>query len=187
MSSGDVQLSKFLSFVLRHKPDSVGLALDPQGWVAIDELIAKADAAGTHFSRDDLRHVVETNDKKRFSISADELRIRAAQGHSVSVELGLSPEPPPPVLYHGTATRFLDAILAHGLKPQSRQHVHLSPDEETARRVGQRHGRPVILQVDTRAMHAAGMRFYVADNGVWLTEHVPTKFLTVLGAGTKSV
>ncbi len=177
MSSDDVQLSKFLSFVLRHKPDAIGLVLDPQGWAGIDDLIAKADVSGTRFSRDDLERVVASNDKKRFSISEDGLQIRAAQGHSVAVELGLVPREPPAVLYHGTATRFLDAILAEGLKPQSRQHVHLSLDEVTARRVGQRHGKPAILLVDAQAMHGEGMRFYVADNGVWLTDHVLPRFL----------
>jgi putative RNA 2'-phosphotransferase len=180
MSSNDVQLSKFLSFVLRHKPDSIGLTLDPQGWAGIDDLIAKAQTAGTSFGRDDLWRVVETNDKKRFSISDDGLRIRAAQGHSVAVDLELSPEVPPAVLYHGTATRFVDSILAQGLMPQSRQHVHLSLDETTARRVGQRHGRPAILKVDALAMHGEGRRFYIADNGVWLTDHVPQRFLKLL-------
>src|SRR5262249_20050390 len=139
------QLSKFLSFVLRHKPEVIGLTQDEQGWAAIDDLITKANAVGTRFSRDDLLHVVETSDKKRFTLSADGSGIRAAQGHSVSVELGLSPQEPPPVLYHGTATRFVQPILSEGLKPQQRQQVHLSLDEETAHRVGQRHGKPVIF------------------------------------------
>jgi putative RNA 2'-phosphotransferase len=173
-----VQLSKFLSYVLRHQPDAIGLALDPQGWASIDELITKGNAARTQFSREDLLHVVETSDKKRFSVSADGLRIRAAQGHSVSVELGLSPIEPPAVLYHGTATRFIDSILREGLKPQARQHVHLSADEATAQRVGQRHGKAVILEVDALRMHAKGFKFYLADNGVWLTDHVAPEFLT---------
>jgi putative RNA 2'-phosphotransferase len=177
MANDQIQLSKFLSFVLRHKPDAIGLTLSPDGWVAIDELIEKAEAAGTRFERDDLLHVVATSDKKRFSISEDGLRIRAAQGHSVQVELGLLPQEPPAVLYHGTATRFLDSIRLHGLKPQARQQVHLSSDEATAQRVGQRHGKPVVLTVDARAMHAAGICFYCADNGVWLTDEVPPKFL----------
>src|ERR1700744_6252448 len=134
MSIDEVRLSKFLSLVLRHKPDAIGLSLDAQGWANIDELIAKANTAGTAFDRPALLHVVETSDKKRFSVSPDGLRIRAAQGHSVSVELGLSPQEPPPVLYHGTATRFVESILAQGLKPQARQHVHLSLDEATALR-----------------------------------------------------
>lgn len=172
-----VQLSKFLSFVLRHKPDAIGLTLDPQGWASLDELIEKGNAAGTRFGREDLLHVVETSDKKRFSVSTDGLRIRAAQGHSVSVELGLLPRQPPPVLYHGTATRFMGSILSEGLKPQARQHVHLSVDEAAARRVGQRHGQPCILRVDTLSMHAKGFKFYLADNGVWLTDQVPPEFL----------
>ena len=179
MAVDPVQLSKFLSFVLRHKPDAIGLALDPQGWASIDELVDKGNAAGTLFGREDLLHVVETSDKKRFSVSADGLRIRAAQGHSVTVELGLVPQEPPPVLYHGTATRFVESILSEGLKPQDRQHVHLSIDEATARRVGQRHGKPVILKIEALRMHAKGFKFFLADNGVWLTDQVPPEFLAL--------
>jgi putative RNA 2'-phosphotransferase len=181
MTADPVQLSKFLSFVLRHKPDAIGLVLDAEGWAGIDDLIAKGNAAGTRFGRDELFDVVATSDKKRFSISPDGLRIRAAQGHSVSVELGLAPQEPPPVLYHGTATRFVEAILAEGLKPQSRQQVHLSLDEVTAHRVGQRHGKPVIFKVDAARMHAQGFKFFVADNGVWLTDEVPPEFLSRAG------
>ncbi|WFU37638.1 RNA 2'-phosphotransferase [Bradyrhizobium sp. CB82] len=157
-----VQLCKFLSFVLRHQPDQIGLTLDAEGWADIDVLIEKANVAGTTFGRDDLLHVVATSDKKRFSVSPDGLRVRAA---------------PPPVLFHGTATRFVEAILAEGLKPQARQQVHLSSDEETARRVGQRHGKPYIFKVDATAMHAQGFKFYRADNGVWLTDLVSPEFL----------
>ena len=178
MPADPVPLSKFLSFVLRHKPDAIGLVLDTQGWAGIDDLISKANSAGTRFTRDELLHVVATSDKKRFSISDDGLRIRAAQGHSVSVELGLAPKAPPAVLYHGTAMRFAEAIVAEGLKPQSRQQVHLSLDEITAHRVGQRHGKPVIFKVDAARMHAQGFKVYVADNGVWLTDHVPPQFLS---------
>ena len=177
MSIDQIQLSKFLSLILRHKPDAIGLELDSQGWANIEQLIDKAHAAGTKFDRTELLHIVETSDKKRFSVSADGLRIRAAQGHSVSVELGLSPKEPPPVLFHGTATRFVEAILQQGLKPQARQQVHLSLDEETARRVGARHGKPHVFEVDALAMHARGFQFYLADNGVWLTDQVPPKFL----------
>jgi putative RNA 2'-phosphotransferase len=122
-------------------------------------------------------HVVKTSDKKRFSISTDGLRIRAAQGHSVSVDLGLPPQAPPPVLFHGTATRFIDSILREGLEPQDREQVHLSTDEATARRVGQRHGKAAILKIDALRMHAQGFKFYLADNGVWLTDQVPPEFL----------
>jgi putative RNA 2'-phosphotransferase len=179
MSSDLVQLSKFLSYVLRHEPEAIGLTLGDQGWVDIEDLVEKGNAAGTRFSRDDLLQVVATNDKKRFSISSDGLRIRAAQGHSVAVELGLSPRQPPAVLYHGTATRFVESIVAEGLKPLTRQQVHLSFDEETARRVGQRHGKPIVLKIDAGRMHAAGFNFYVADNGVWLTDRVPPEFLSL--------
>lgn len=174
-----LQLSKFLSFVLRHRPDSIGISLDAQGWVLVDDLIAKSQAAGTHFTRKDLLHVVETSDKKRFSLSGDTQMIRAAQGHSVTVDLGLTPQEPPQILYHGTATRFVASILAEGLKPKSRQQVHLSPDEATAQRVGQRHGKPTTLKVDALTMHRQGFKFFLADNGVWLTDQVPPEFLIV--------
>lgn len=177
MTIDSVQLSRFLSFILRHKPDAIGLNLDPQGWASIDELIERSNAVGTQFDREDLQHVVETNDKKRFSISADGQRIRAAQGHSVNVELGLLPQEPPPVLYHGTATHFVCSILSEGLKPQDRQHVHLSIDEASARRVGRRHGKPVILKIEALRMHTKGFKFFLADNGVWLTDRVPPEFL----------
>jgi putative RNA 2'-phosphotransferase len=152
MSMDRVKLSKFLSLVLRHNPETIGLGLDAQGWAKIDELIKKAGAAGRKFRREDLLHVVATNDKRRFSLSEDGLRIRAAQGHSIAVDLGLPPREPPQVLYHGTATRFLDAIWSEGLKPQARQQVHLSTDAATALRVGQRHGKPIVLLIDAHAM-----------------------------------
>lgn len=175
-----VHLSKFLSLILRHKPDAIGLALDAQGWASVDELLVKSQAAGKRFTRDDLVNVVETNDKKRFSLSVDGQRIRAAQGHSVNVELGLASLEPPDVLYHGTAAHFVDSILSRGLKPQARQQVHLSSDTATAHRVGQRHGQSVIFKVEALRMHLVGRQFYRADNGVWLVDHVPVEFLSVL-------
>jgi putative RNA 2'-phosphotransferase len=175
-----LSLSKFLSFVLRHKPDSIGISLDSQGWVAIDDLIIKSQVAGTHFTREELLHAVKTSDKKRFSLSADSAMIRAAQGHSVAVDLGLTPQEPPVFLYHGTATRFVASILDEGLLPKSRQQVHLSADEATAQRVGQRHGQPAILKVDALRMHRQGFAFFLSDNGVWLIDQVPPEFLIVL-------
>ena len=177
MPINDTQLSKFLSFILRHQPETIGLVLDSHGWASIDDLIAKGNAAGTRFGRDDLLRVVAGSDKKRFSLSADGLSIRAAQGHSVPVELGLVPQEPPSILYHGTAMRFVEAIMSEGVKPQTRQQVHLSSDEATAQRVGQRHGKPHIFKVDAGSMHAKGFKFFRADNGVWLTDHVPPQFL----------
>jgi len=181
MSSDLVRLSKFLSLVLRHEPQRIGITLDANGWVAVDDLLAAAARAGTPISREQLDRVVAENDKKRFAFSPDGARIRASQGHSVEVDLGLPPVVPPERLFHGTATRFLDAIRAEGLRSQSRQHVHLSPDEETATKVGQRHGKPVILVVLAGAMHSDGHLFYRSDNGVWLTETVPVGYLEFPG------
>lgn len=186
MPPDTVQLSKFLSFVLRHQPDAIGLTLDAQGWASIDELLAKSDAAETRFSREDLLQIVETSDKKRFSLSEDGLHIRAAQGHSVTVALGLSPQEPPSILHHGTAAQFVDSILSEGLKPQARQQVHLSADEATAYHVGQRHGKPVILKVEAFRMHTKGFKFFLADNGVWLTDQVPPEFLHITALNQES-
>lgn len=170
-----VKVSKYLSKHLRHQPERIGLALDEAGWVEIDTLIAAATAHGFRFTRDELDHVVAANDKKRFAI--DGTRIRASQGHSVEVDLGLPPATPPPYLYHGTVDRFLDAIRAEGLRPMNRHAVHLSADRETATRVGARRGRPVVLSVDSAAMHRDGHLFHVSANGVWLTEAVPPRYL----------
>jgi putative RNA 2'-phosphotransferase len=173
MDPGLVPTSRFLSKVLRHAPESVGLRLDEAGWVDVDELLAAAQRAGQALDRPMLERVVAENDKKRFALSADGLRIRASQGHSVAVELGLEPVVPPDVLYHGTADRNLDSIRGSGLIPGQRTHVHLSADEATAVNVGRRHGRPVVLRVQAGEMHRAGHAFFRSDNGVWLTAAVP--------------
>ncbi|MEV6667954.1 RNA 2'-phosphotransferase [Streptomyces nigra] len=170
-----VKVSKYLSKHLRHQPERIGLVLDEGGWVEIDTLIAAARAHGFSFSRDELDHVVAANDKKRFAV--DGTRIRASQGHSVEVDLGLAPATPPPYLYHGTVAAHLGAIRAEGLRPMNRHDVHLSPDRETATRVGARRGRPVVLSVDTGAMHRDGHVFHVSANGVWLTKAVPPEYL----------
>ncbi|MFF7157277.1 RNA 2'-phosphotransferase [Streptomyces sp. NPDC008139] len=172
-----VRISRFLSMVLRHRPDSVGLTLDEAGWVDVDELIAACAARGRRFSRAELDHVVATNDKKRFAYCEDGRRIRASQGHSVAVRLGLEAAEPPDVLYHGTASATAPLILAEGLRPMSRQDVHLSADVETAVRVGSRHGRPVVLAVDARGLAAEGHVFRISANGVWLTDRVPPRWL----------
>ena len=171
--------SKFLSFVLRHEPGSIGLALDAGGWVAIDALLAAARAHGRAISRALLDEIVATSPKRRFAVSDDGQRIRANQGHSVDVALGLPPARPPAVLFHGTVAAALPAIRAEGLRKMARHHVHLSPDEATARVVAARRGAPLILRVDAAGMHAAGLVFYVSDNGVWLTEHVPPRYLAI--------
>ncbi|MCU7937554.1 MAG: RNA 2'-phosphotransferase [Candidatus Thiodiazotropha sp. (ex Dulcina madagascariensis)] len=179
MTASKNKISKFLSFVLRHKPEAIGLVLDEQGWAYIDELINKANQSGevAALDRSLIQQVVDTNDKKRFVISEDRQRIRAAQGHSIDVDLQLKPATPPEFLYHGTATRFLDSILKEGLKPQQRQYVHLSKDIETATAVGQRYGKPVILKVKALFMYEQGFTFYLSVNGVWLTERVPITFI----------
>ncbi|MFO0968239.1 MAG: RNA 2'-phosphotransferase [Gemmataceae bacterium] len=177
MSPHLVQTSKLLSLVLRHKPEEIGLSLDANGWADIDELIRLANQSGHSLTRSLLEQVVAENDKKRFALSADGRRIRASQGHSVDVDLALEPAEPPEVLFHGTASRFLDSIRAQGLHSAQRQHVHLCADRETALKVGRRHGRPVVLVIRAREMAAAGHRFFVSANGVWLTDAVPPAFL----------
>ncbi|HEY0585703.1 MAG TPA: RNA 2'-phosphotransferase [Pseudoduganella sp.] len=173
----EVSKSKFLSLVLRHKPEEIGLVLDQNGWASIDELIALANARGANLSRPQIESIVKNNDKQRFAISADGMRIRANQGHSIDIALGLAPQTPPERLYHGSATRFLESIRASGLHSASRQHVHLSADMATAEKVGSRHGKPVILAVDAGQMARDGHLFYLSNNGVWLTDTVPPKYL----------
>ncbi|MEU3736611.1 RNA 2'-phosphotransferase [Streptomyces sp. NPDC032198] len=166
-----VKVSKYLSKHLRHQPERIGLTLDESGWVEIDALIAAAAAHGFRFTRAELEHVVAVNDKQRFAVEHG--RIRASQGHSVDVDLDLPPATPPAYLFHGTVARNIPAIRAEGLRPMNRHAVHLSPDRETATRVGARRGRPVVLSVDAGAMHRDGHVFQVSANGVWLTAAVP--------------
>lgn len=172
-----VATSKFLSLVLRHRPERIGLTLDAGGWAEVDDLVRCARAHGRLIDRALIEEVVAKNDKQRFAFSEDGRRIRASQGHSIDVSLGLEPRVPPARLFHGTADRFLDSIRRHGLVRGSRHHVHLSLDRDTAQRVGARHGRAVVLEVDAAAMHAAGYAFFRSDNGVWLTESVPPAYL----------
>ncbi|WP_326604730.1 RNA 2'-phosphotransferase [Streptomyces sp. NBC_01799] len=174
-----VKVSKYLSKHLRHHPERIGIALDANGWVLIDELLRATARHNFPITRAELDHVVAVNDKQRYAIEGD--RIRASQGHTVQVDLDLPPVEPPAYLYHGTVGRSLDAIRTEGLRPMNRRHVHLSTDRETATHVGARRGRPVILSVDAAAMHRAGHVFYVSANGVWLTEAVPPEFLRFPG------
>ncbi|TES81196.1 RNA 2'-phosphotransferase [Burkholderia cepacia] len=173
------RISRTLSYLLRHAPQTIGLRLDPEGWADIDELIAGIARRGHPIDRATLETVCATNDKQRFALSDDGRRIRAVQGHSTPVVQRRYPAAQPPErLYHGTATRFLDSIRAQGLIPGARHHVHLSPDVRTALAVGTRYGVPVILEVDAHRMHRQGHTFFVAENGVWLTETVPAEYLT---------
>jgi putative RNA 2'-phosphotransferase len=177
------KISKFLSFVLRHQPDAIGITLDSEGWADIAALIAAAANDGKQLDRALIEAVVAGSDKKRFAMSDDGLRIRAVQGHSAqSVDIQYIEKSPPEVLYHGTATRFLASIRNDGLLPGSRQYVHLSQDEQTAVAVGQRHGKPVVLSVHAQRMRGEGFKFFQADNGVWLTEAVPARFIDQPGA-----
>lgn len=170
-------LSRTLSRILRHEPDSIGISLDQAGWTPIDKLLSALKKAGHKVDRDILQDVVDNNNKKRFTISDDGRLIRAAQGHSIEVSLGLVPVTPPDVLFHGTARDNLDSIFATGINPGRRQQVHLSSDVETAMNVGQRHGKPVCLKIDCASMASEGHLFYRADNGVWLTDVVPKSYL----------
>ena len=178
MKDRHTRASKFLSLVLRHQPEKVGITLDREGWVSVSRLLDACGAHGLELSPEELREIVRTNDKQRFSLSPDGLFIRANQGHSVEVDLGYEPEPPPPVLYHGTAERFLSSIKQRGLVRGRRHHVHLSEQQETADAVGRRHGKPAVLSVASGEMHSEGHLFFRSANGVWLTEHVPLRYIT---------
>lgn len=178
MNNRVVTTSKFLSLILRHQPELIGMQLDAEGWLPIDELVANANRNGKYLTRGLLDEVVETNDKKRFIISDDGLRIRANQGHSVEgVDLNLEPNEPPEILYHGTVDAFLASIRKSGLTKQKRHHVHLSADEATATKVGSRRGKPVILTIRSGDMHRAEHVFYLSANGVWLCDAVPSEFI----------
>jgi putative RNA 2'-phosphotransferase len=174
-----VHVSKFLSRHLRHAPDELGLTLEPGGWVLIDVLLAGAAGAGFRITREELDEVVRTSDKQRFAVDETGTRIRANQGHSVEVDLQLEPAEPPTELFHGTADRNVEAILRDGLRKMARHHVHLSPDTETATRVGQRHGKPVVLVIDAAGMRTDGHAFFRSANGVWLVDEVPAQYLRV--------
>lgn len=170
--------SKWLSWALRHDPTGAGIVLDAQGWTPVADLLAAANRAGHRLDRSLLDDLVRRNDKQRFAFDEAGGRIRANQGHSQPVDLGLESLVPPDLLYHGTADRFVAAILAKGIQRQSRQQVHLSAERTTATSVGGRHGRPVVLTVASGRMHADGHRFYRSANGVWLTDEVPATYVS---------
>ena len=170
-------ISKFLSLVLRHSPETIELKLDENGWADVEELIAKCSTNGNSLNQELLDYVVENNDKKRFAFNEDKTKIRASQGHSISVELNLNETEPSEFLYHGTVEKFLENIKKEGLQKMSRQHVHLSKDRETAVKVGSRRGVPQILTVRSGEMFKDGYTFYLSDNNVWLTDEVPAKYI----------
>jgi putative RNA 2'-phosphotransferase len=172
-----VRISKFLSLVLRHKPEIIAIHLDQHGWADVDELLEKINASGIKIDRTTLDHIVATNPKKRFSFNAAKDKIRASQGHSLDVALGYINQEPPEILYHGTGAKSVEAILKDGIEKQARHHVHLSNDIGTANQVGRRHGKPVVLKVYAKQMYDDHFEFFISDNGVWLTDNVPSKYL----------
>lgn len=173
------RLSKFISMILRHKPEAIGITLDEHGWANVDELIKGINETGEEvkFSKDTLETIVKTDKKQRYSFSQDKTLIRANQGHSIPVDVELEKKEPPKVLYHGTGSRFVKSIQEQGLLPMERLYVHLSTDVETATNVGKRHGTPVIFQVNAEHMQKDSYDFFQSVNGVWLTKEVPTKYL----------
>lgn len=176
--NNETELSKFLSYVLRHKPESIGITLDIEGWVDIGVLTKAAVRHNHPITLSEIQYVVKNSDKKRFSISEDGLSIRAVQGHSSKqVDISFQEKQPPKFLYHGTASRFLDAILVQGLKPMTRQYVHLSENFDTAKVVGERHGKVVVLKIDAQAMYQSGIKFFLSENSVWLVDAVSNTYL----------
>lgn len=174
------KLSIFISLVLRHKPDVANVTLDEHGWADVGELLAGINGIGRKINTDILEEIVESDSKQRYSFNYDKTLIRANQGHSIPVDVELKEQEPPEFLYHGTATRFLDSIVKEGLKPMSRLYVHLSKDVETALKVGKRHGNPVVLKIYSWNMHKDGYKFYLSENGVWLTKKVDVKYFEVM-------
>lgn len=177
--------SKFLSLILRHKPETIGLKLDHQGWADTEELLAKINAAGKTIDFELLQKIVSENDKKRFAFNEDYSKLRASQGHSLQVELAYEPAKPPAILYHGTIAKSLALIQNSGIKKMQRHHVHLSPDTQTANVVATRRGKAIILSVDAERMYAQGHIFYCSENGVWLTDSVPVEFISLKGFSKK--
>lgn len=171
------RISKFLSLVLRHKPETIGITLDENGWTSVTMLIEKFAVAGTSIDLDILKYVVDTNTKKRFAFNDTFDMIRASQGHSVTIDLGYEPQVPPQILYHGTAAQHIDSILSTGLNKGNRHQVHMSADSNTAISVGQRHGKPVVLEIMAEKMYNDGYAFFVSENKVWLTDNVPVKYI----------
>jgi putative RNA 2'-phosphotransferase len=173
-------ISKFLSLVLRHQPELIGIELDENGWTDVQTLIEKSNSTGHHFDEQTLKHIVETNEKKRFAFNESSDKIRASQGHSVDIQLGYYSQKPPEILYHGTGINSVDSILQTGIEKRNRQHVHLSRDIETALTVGGRHGKPVVLIVLAEEMYQDNYLFFLSENNVWLTDHVSSKYLKTM-------
>ena len=172
-----IQLSKLLSLVLRHQPETIGIALDPEGWVKVDDLLAALRAHKNSVTKQDIDEIIETNSKQRFAFDTGHTRIRANQGHSVDVDLKLKPVMPPQILYHGTGIQNVELIRTDGLQKMNRQHVHLSDNRATAANVATRKGKPIVLTINSGEMQEAGFAFYQSENGVWLTNEVPAGYI----------
>lgn len=175
-----IRKSRYLSFILRHKPETIGITLDDHGWANVEELIAGIKNDIGSFDMETLEKIVATDDKQRYSFNEDKTLIRANQGHSIPVDVELEEVIPPDYLYHGTGLKYVDSIEKMGLIPKSRLYVHLSTSLLTAFEVGKRHGEPVVFRIDTKAMVEDGYKFYRSLNGVWLTKEVPPRYIEYL-------
>lgn len=171
------RISKLLSYVLRHHPEEIGIVLDEQGWTDVEILLEQIKTKQVELTKKTLEYIVTSNSKQRFAFNEEKSRIRASQGHSVSINLGYQPQEPPEILYHGTARLNLTSISEYGLQKKERQHVHLSADAATAFNVGQRHGKPIVIKVQAGEMYRNGLQIFLSQNGVWLTDHVPPTYL----------
>ena len=176
-NNNDIKLGRFISLILRHHPEQIGITLDSEGWADTQALLDGINASGRRIDMETLERIVRENNKQRYSFNGDKSKIRANQGHSIPVEVGMQVMTPPDRLYHGTATRFLDSIKRDGIKKMSRLYVHLTKDVETAVSIGKRHGKPVVLVIDTKAMHKDGYTFRLSDNGVWQSEDIPWRYV----------
>ncbi len=177
LSKDEIKTGKFLSLVLRHKPETIGLEIDKNGWAEVDKLLLCFKRSGKNLSFDMLEKIVNENDKHRYSFNEDKTKIRANQGHSIPVDVELKEMKPPEILYHGTAVKYLGSIMNNGINKASRLHVHLSQDYKTALGVGIRHGKPVVLTVDSGKMYRDGFKFFLSENNVWLCDNVPAKYI----------
>lgn len=171
-----IKISKSLSYWLRHRPESIGITLDKEGWASVNELIEKSQKE-LAFDLSELKEVVKNCDKQRFTLSEDESKIRASQGHSVEVKIKFQEIAAPPILYHGTVDKFIESIKKSGLIPGNRHHVHLSKDYETATKVGARRGKPIILKINAQRMQDEGFKFYISENGVYLADSIPARYI----------
>ena len=170
------EISRFMSLILRHKPETIGICLDEHGWADVQELI-EGIAEKYEFNQEILEEIVRTDNKQRYSFNEDKTLIRANQGHSIPVDVELEEKEPPEELWHGTAEKYVTSIEQQGLLAKSRLYVHLSKEQETAVKVGARHGKPVLYRVKSGQMYRDGYKFYLSKNGVWLTKQVPVKYL----------